>query len=172
MILSTRSRIAVVGVAVVGLVVTGCGTDSDSSAPQPGSAATSITVDESWVKAADTGMTAMFATVHNNSDTDLLLTEASSPAAPRLEIHEMAEVGGTTVMRRKQGGLAVPAHGSVALEPGGDHVMLFDLPAPVRAGSEVPFTLTFGAAGDVQVTSQVRDFTGARESYDEGAHGG
>lgn len=172
MIVSTRSRIAAVGLAVVGLVVTGCGTDSGSAPPQQDSAAAAITVDAPWVKAADAGMTAMFGTLNNNSDSELLLTEATSPAAPRVELHEMADSGGTMVMRRKQGGIAVPPHGSVTLEPGGDHIMLFDLPAPIRAGTEVPFTLTFGAAGDVQVTSQVRDFTGARESYDAGAHGG
>lgn len=168
----TRSRVAVAVVATVGLAVVGCGNGTDSTSSQSVSAATAITLDESWVKAADSGMTAMFGTLHNSSDAELLLTEVSSPAAPRVELHEMADSGGTTVMRRKQGGITVPPHGSYTLEPGGDHVMLFDLPAPIRAGGQVPFTFRFADAGDVEFTSQVRDFTGARESYDEGAHGG
>lgn len=172
MITFTRSRLAIAGIATIGLAVAGCSGDPGSAPPQADSAATSVTFDEQWVKAADSGMTALFGTLVNNSDSELLLTEVSSPAAPRVELHEMADSGGAMVMRRKQGGIVVPPHGSYALEPGADHVMLFDLPAPIQAGTEVLFTFKFADAGDVEFTAQVRDFAGARESYDEGAHGG
>ncbi|MFC7448164.1 copper chaperone PCu(A)C [Rhodococcus daqingensis] len=168
MITFTRTRMTVAGVAAIGLALAGCSGDSGSSAARTDLAATSITLEEQWVKAADSGMTAMFGTLRNNSDADLLLTEVSSPASLRVELHEMADGGaGSTVMRRKQGGITVPAGGSYTLEPGADHVMLFDLPAPIKAGTEVPFTFLFGEAGTAEFTAQVRAFAGAKEEYQE-----
>jgi periplasmic copper chaperone A len=75
-------------------------------------------------------------------------------------------------MREKDGGVVVKANSSYELAPGGDHIMLFDLPAPVQAGSDVPFTFTFSDGATAQFTAQVRDFTGAREDYGDGASHG
>lgn len=51
----------------------------------------------------------------------------------------------------------VPAGGSVALEPGGYHIMLLGLTAPLEAGTTVEVTLTFENAGEVAVSADVRD---------------
>jgi copper(I)-binding protein len=37
----------------------------------------------------------------------------------------------------------------VTLEPGGVHLMFFDMPTPLKAGEEVPVTFTFAKQGDV-----------------------
>jgi copper(I)-binding protein len=55
--------------------------------------------------------------------------------------------------------IAVPAGGSVALEPGGFHIMLRDLVKPLEVGTTVELTLTFEKAGDKVVTADVRDTT-------------
>lgn len=52
--------------------------------------------------------------------------------------------------------IAVPAGGTVALEPGGYHVMLLDLAAPLQIGAELRVTLVFEQAGEVVVTAEVR----------------
>ena len=164
----TRTRVLAIGVTVAaGLTLAGCSSDSDDATSN---AAASITLQDSWVKAADTGMTAMFGTIVNDSDSDMTLTSVTSNASPRVELHEMAPDGaGTMKMREKDGGMTVKAHGSYELKPGADHIMLFDLPAPVQAGTDVSFTFTFSDGETAQFTTQVRDFTGARESY--GSHG-
>jgi copper(I)-binding protein len=77
---------------------------------------------------------------------------------------------GAMVMQKKEGGVAIPASGTHKLEPGADHIMFHRLPAPVKAGTDVPLTLTFGDGSTAETTVQVRDFTGANESY-EGNHG-
>jgi copper(I)-binding protein len=51
----------------------------------------------------------------------------------------------------------VPAGGSVELKPGGYHVMLMKLAAPIAAGDSVPVTLTFERAGEVQVDAVARE---------------
>jgi hypothetical protein len=52
----------------------------------------------------------------------------------------------------------------VALEPGGFHVMLTGLRAPLHAGDKLPLTLTFRGADRretaVTVQAEVRDVTG------------
>ena len=54
-------------------------------------------------------------------------------------------------------GLELPAGEQVSLEPGGYHVMLLELQAPIAEGDTVPVTLTFEKAGEVQVDAQARN---------------
>jgi copper(I)-binding protein len=53
--------------------------------------------------------------------------------------------------------LEVPAGETVSLEPGGYHVMLLDLVAPLEDGAEIEVTLTFEVAGEMTVTAVVGD---------------
>ena len=53
--------------------------------------------------------------------------------------------------------LELPAGETVALEPGGYHIMLVDLVAPLETGQEIEVTLTFENAGERTITVPVRD---------------
>ena len=53
--------------------------------------------------------------------------------------------------------IELPAGEEVALEPGGYHIMLLDLVAPLEVGDTFEITLTFENAGEVTVTAEVRD---------------
>ncbi|MEV5412207.1 copper chaperone PCu(A)C [Thermopolyspora sp. NPDC052614] len=127
--------------------------------------AAALTVTDPWVKAADKGMTAAFGTLVNNSDKDLTIVSATSSAAPKVELHEMADQDGKMVMRQKEGGFVIPARGSHRLEPGGDHLMLMGVTDKVQPGDEVPFTLTFADGGTMTFTAVVKAFAGANEEY-------
>ncbi|RVW03063.1 copper chaperone PCu(A)C [Rhodococcus xishaensis] len=165
----TRARILTIGVTLAaGLTLAGCSSGSDDT--RSTGTDTGVSLRDSWVKAADSGMTAMFGTIVNDSDSAVTLTTVATQAAPRVELHEMAADGtGAMKMREKDGGITVDAHSSYELAPGGDHIMLFDLPAPIQAGTDVDFTFTFADGSSAGFTAQVRDFTGAREEYD--SHG-
>ncbi|GED96528.1 copper chaperone PCu(A)C [Gordonia crocea] len=141
-------------VATAGILA-GCG--NDDAAP--------LTITDQWVKAAPSGMTAAFGTLTNNGTQTVRVVSASSPSAGRTEIHEVVPVAGAMQMRPKQGGLAIPPGGTATLKPGGDHIMLFDLPKPVTAGQNVSITLVLGDGTSVDFTAQARDFPGANESY-------
>ena len=56
---------------------------------------------------------------------------------------------------RKVEGIDVPAGGKAVLEPGGDHLMLFDLKAGLAPGDTFPLTLVFERAGSVTVEMRV-----------------
>ncbi|BCI52352.1 hypothetical protein NIIDNTM18_16300 [Mycolicibacterium litorale] len=147
-------------------VLAGCG-------GSPGSAtdAAAVHVHDAWVKAADGGMTAAFAHLTNDSDREVRITSAATPAAARVELHEVVRDGGAATMRPKAGGIVLPARSATELTPGGDHLMLMDLTGPLTPGSDVEITATFDDGSTLPITAQVRDFPGADEHYDGGHHG-
>ncbi|MFI5780856.1 copper chaperone PCu(A)C [Nocardia sp. NPDC051570] len=153
------------------LLVAGCSSATTESGPQ----ADSVTVADQWVKAADSGMSAAFARFTNSGDREVRIVDATSPASARMEIHETVDADGSKTMRPKAGGLVIPAHGSVALQAGGDHLMFLDLVAPLRTGSQTPITVKFADGSARTFTAQVRDFAGNKENYapaESPAHGG
>jgi len=70
--------------------------------------------------------------------------------------HGMTGASGTMAMHPVDA-VEVPAGKTVMLEPGGFHVMLFDLPKALKAGDTIPVTLTFEKAGEIKVDAEVRD---------------
>ncbi|MCI4678736.1 copper chaperone PCu(A)C [Rhodoblastus acidophilus] len=120
-----------------------------------------VTIAQPWSRATPGGATtgAVYMTIENKSAAEDRLTGASSDVAAKTEIHEMKMVNGVMEMRGISGGLAVPAHGSVAFKPGGYHVMLIGLKKPLKAGETVPLTLDFAKAGKIEISARVQAMT-------------
>jgi copper(I)-binding protein len=83
------------------------------------------------------------------------LVSVSTPAAGVSEVHEMKMDGDVMKMRAVQGGLDLPAGKAVELKPGGYHVMLMDLKAPLPKDSTVALTLVFKDAKGVETKQEV-----------------
>lgn len=171
---------AVLGVALAVLTPAACSgpsqpadvaTPTTSSTPSAGSTTTGratagLVVRDAWVKAADSGMTAVFATLVNDSDHDVHIVGATSTAAAMVELHETVPDGtGGTVMRQVPQGFVVPAGGTRTLDPGGDHIMLMDLTAPVLPGTEVTVALRTEDGGTLPLIAVARSYAGAQEHY-------
>lgn len=88
--------------------------------------------------------------INNGTDADRLVG-ASSDVAAKVEIHEMAVTDGVMKMRKMEYGVEIPAGETVALQPGGFHIMFMGLKQPFEEGSSIPVVLTFEKAGDVAV---------------------
>jgi len=97
-----------------------------------------------------------YMTITNKGNTADRLVSASSPAAGKVEIHEMTMQDGIMKMRELPGGLPIAAGKTAALAPGGYHLMLMELKAPLKMGDKVPVTLSFEKAGKVNVTLDVQ----------------
>lgn len=172
--LSTRARrhLPTVALSVAALVaLAGCSSSdaapSASTASASSTEAESVTVDDPWVKAADSGMSAAFGDITNSGPDDVTVVSVTTPASTAVELHETVEnESGALVMREKDGGFTVPAGEDVLLAPGGNHIMLMDLVGPVVAGDEVTFTLTFSDESTLDVTAPAKDYAGANESYE------
>ena len=124
----------------------------------------SLVITHPWTRA--TAPTAKagggFLVVENKGTTPDRLVAAQSDAAQKVEIHEMKMDGSVMRMRELAGGLEIPPGGSVALKPGGFHIMFMELKAPFANGAKVPVTLVFEKAGKVDVEFAVQD-VGAAE---------
>ena len=159
---SSTSNSAATSVAASASAVT-----SDQASAATGSATSAscpLTVTDAWVKAADSGMTAAFGSVANSSGEEATITAASTPAAGMTQLHETVDVSGTMKMQQVDH-LHVPASGSLTLEPGGNHIMLMNIPAAIKPGQDVAITLTCEGGGTAQFTAQARTYNGANESY-------
>ena len=105
-----------------------------------------------WARAG-VGSSAAYVSVHNGGAADRLIG-ASSPAAASVSVHDSQNSGGVMRMR-PVGALRVAAGGRLAMKPGGMHVMVMGLKAPLRPGTRLPLTLRFERAGNVQVSLPV-----------------
>lgn len=178
---TTRTRLNIAAragaVMSVGLLaLAGCASTTPSAGSTPSTSASAadattaaVTVSDAWVKAADSGMSAAFGTLHNDSKSDVTLVSATSPASSMLQLHEtVADASGAMVMKEKDGGFVIPAGGELVLQPGGNHIMLMDLSAPLKAGEDTTFTLTFSDGSTTKFSAPVKDYSGANENYQGG----
>lgn len=119
---------------------------------------TGMHVAHGWARAtpgvARTG--AAYVTLHNRGDAEDRLTAAETPVAARAAIHTHIMDGSVMKMREVEGGVVVAPGKEVVFKPGGLHVMLMGLKAPLKEGDKFPLTLTFEKAGKRTVEIAVR----------------
>lgn len=84
------------------------------------------------------------------------LVSAQADVAKTIELHETIMEGDLMKMQQVQGGIEVPAGGTVELKPGGLHVMLIGLTKDLNVGDKFPVTLQFDKAGAITVEAEVR----------------
>ena len=120
-----------------------------------------VVVTDGWTRAtppgADNG--SGYLTIHATAADRLIAVETA--AARRGEIHSMSMAGGTMTMRPLPEGIEIPAGKTIALAPGGLHLMFFGIRAPFVAGAKIPITLRFEKADPIRVELEVRPI-GAR----------
>lgn len=99
-----------------------------------------------------------FMTISNNGETDdrLIAVEADFP---RVELHNhMIDANGVAKMFEMEDGIEIPAGSSVALAPGGLHVMFMGLDgAGIPAGEEIAAVLVFEQAGRLEVVFKITE---------------
>src|SRR5262245_29554236 len=121
-----------------------------------------VTASDAWVRGTVPGQKSTGAFMQLRSTDGATLVGVESPAAGIVEIHEMRVEGNTMRMRGVEK-LELPPGRVVELKPGGYHVMLMDLKAPLKKGETVPIRLKVrsksGQTQDIEVKAEVRDLT-------------
>ena len=102
----------------------------------------SVKVEGAWARATVQGQKGTGAFMKLTAPEGAKLVGASSPAAGVAEVHEM-KMDGDVMKMRAIPALDLPAGKTVELKPGGYHVMLLDLKAPLARDTAVPLTLVF-----------------------------
>lgn len=147
-----RNRfIATVLVIATTSVVAGCGDDGTSDDA-------GVSVEVAWMRPTPVGTatSAVYLTLRSPVDDRLVGVTVSDAVAADAMVHQTVTADGQMSMGAVDA-LELPAGADVALAPGGHHVMLTDLAAPLERGDEFAITLTFAAADAVGTTVSVRD---------------
>lgn len=113
-----------------------------------------VQIENAWARATVQGQKATGAFMKITATQATQLVAVASPVAGIAEIHEMKMDGGVMKMRAMPA-LELPARQPVELKPGGYHLMLMDLKAPLPKDSKVTLTLTFRDARGVESRQQI-----------------
>jgi hypothetical protein len=178
---------AVVALSIGTVAACGSDDKDESSDTTQAAPAAELQVSNAWARTSASMATAgaVYLEITNAGDADDSLVGVSVDAAvaAKAELHETVEaeapmgsdttMGSETTMAGGEGTettmaggmmemrpvdmIAVPAGDTVTLEPGGYHIMLLELAAPLEVGTTIDVTLTFENAGDQVVTAEVRD---------------
>ena len=108
----------------------------------------SIEVSAPWARPSVGGgkMSAAYLTIQNRASEPDRLVAAAAPVAEAVELHTVVKDGDVMRMRPVPA-IEVAAGATQKLQPGGYHIMLIGLKAPLKAGDRFPLDLTFEKAG-------------------------
>ena len=119
------------------------------------SAAAPLTVSGAWSRPAVAGTTGVgYMVIANTGKAPDALVRVESPLAAKVEMHASSMAGGVMRMRQ-EARVAVPPRGRAVFAPGGHHLMLIRLTKTLKAGDEIPVTLTFASGAKLRVAFAV-----------------
>jgi hypothetical protein len=154
------------------LMLAGCGSNADGAgvakASSSTTAASPLTIENAWVKTANSGMTAVFGQLSNTGDSSTTVISASTSVSPRAELHEVVMVGGVMQMRPKKGGFVVRPGTTYPLAPGGNHIMVMGLTSPIRPGDRIDVELSLADGSSVKFSALAKSSSGGKENYAPG----
>jgi hypothetical protein len=115
-----------------------------------------VSVDNPYIRLAPPSAptTGAFMVIRNGGDKDIKVLKADNPASRFTELHTHLNEGGVMKMRQVPA-IDIKARGEAVLQPGGLHVMLIDLKAPLKEGDVVPITLSFDDGSSKTVDAKV-----------------
>lgn len=115
-----------------------------------------ISVQEPYVRLAppNAPATGAFMVIRNGGDKDVKILKADNAVSKVTELHTHLNEGGVMKMRPVPF-IDVKAKGEAILKPGGLHVMLIDLKAPMKEGDIVPITLTLEDGSSKKLDAKV-----------------
>jgi copper(I)-binding protein len=115
-----------------------------------------VSVERPWSRATPPGarIGVGFMELKNAGTAPERVLGATSPVAGRVQMH-VTERDGDVMKMRQVESLEIPAGGTFELKPGGAHLMLMELKAPLKKGERVPLTLRLGNGGELQVEMSV-----------------
>lgn len=119
-------------------------------------AADQVSVEKPYVRLAppNAPATGAFMVIKNNGEKDIKVMKADNPVSRVTELHTHLNEGGVMKMRPVPA-IDVKAKGEAILQPGGLHVMMIDIKAPMKEGDVVPITLTFDDGSSKQIDAKV-----------------
>ena len=115
-----------------------------------------IRITDAWARETVSGQTstAAYMVLTNRGDDDRLVS-VSAKAPVMAMLHSSDSSNAVSRMRPMESGLSIPAGAKTELKPGGTHVMVTGLRAPLNVGDTVKLTMRFEKSGDRPVDVRV-----------------
>ena len=128
----------------------------------PPHALAQVHVSSAWIRALPPTqpVTAAYLELMNHGDTAVTVTGATVEGAGRVEMHTSREVDGLVALEQITK-LGIAAGDTATLEPGGAHLMLFDLEAMPKAGESRRLCLQLASGSETCTDAEVRKNAGA-----------
>jgi copper(I)-binding protein len=130
-----------------------------------------ISVQNAWVRPTVGEQDATGAYLTITSQEPMALVGVATPAAEIAEVHEMKMDGDIMRMRMAER-IEMKAGEPLELKPGGYHVMLMALTAPVEVGQEIELSLQFEKADGSKIEMPVKAVASQKAAGDHHSHGG
>ena len=170
-----RRIVCSVAAGLMLMVAAGCGDDGDVPAASEGVRASDV-----WARPTAVGVAnaSVYMLLESPTDDRLTSVTVGGDIAERVTLHETMTMsdhsseaehdhaagtgdaeghGDDMTSMRPLDAIELPGNSDVRLEPGGLHVMLENLAAPLTSGETFPIVLSFDSAGPLTVTVTVRD---------------
>ena len=119
--------------------------------------ASPLIVEDLYIRATppNSKNSAAFMVIKNADKKEIKLLAAGSKIADRVELHHHVMEDGLMKMRQVEE-IIIKAGSSVTLQPGGYHVMFFNLKQPLKEGQSISLSLTFDNGEQLTVDAPVQ----------------
>ncbi len=166
-----KSTLIAASLATLALSLSACQrgetTEGGTTTNTADGATASVEIRDAWCRPTPNGAQAAACYLTLKASGPDRVTGVATPLATSAAIHDMSMEGGVMRMSEMADGLQLEAGKPMVLAPGGKHVMLMGLTAPLVEGVSAPLTLTFSATPAMTVQAAVRQPT---EREVRGAH--
>lgn len=156
-----KLSIALAAITALSLGTASCGSSSETSDTTIAAApeAAVYTVDSAWARTSpmEATMGAVYLNVTSTLDDALVGASVSTDIAAMTQVHETTMNADGTMGMQEIASVPMMANTPLALAPGGYHVMLLELVAPLEVGATVSVTLTFASGGTTTVDAIVSE---------------
>jgi hypothetical protein len=123
---------------------------AEAAPREPVSVKAAVQVLQPWSRPAVAGTNAIgYMILANRGPAADALEKVETPVAARVEIHSSSMAGGIMSMAQVQS-VSVPAGGRVTFGPGAYHLMIIGLKRALKAGDQIPATLSFASGAKVR----------------------
>ena len=132
-----------------------------------------IQIEGAWVRATAPGQEEASLDFSITSKQPAVLLGVSSTVSGAVEMHSMTHEKGMMKMRQVES-IEIPAGKRVNLGEGGYHLMLAGLKAPLKAGENIPLTLTIKESNNrtvkIEARAEVKPLTATSTAKPEDGH--
>lgn len=133
-----------------------------------GTASAEVTASQGWARATTPGakVAAAYFVLTNTGADERRLLKITTTVSDEVTLHRTSVDSEGVTRMWPMSVLAVPAGGTLKLEPNGLHVMFNKLKAPLVAGQKIPLTMKFdGGEAEFTLTLEVRPLVPAADEH-------